>query len=163
MKLKVTLNDTMSDVDISAANGSASASIDGREISFDYSQPEPNVYLVRDGNEIREFYVAPDGQTLSVRGRDFAVEVIDPKNATVGGAGSGSTDGVVEIKTAMPGKVVKLVAAVGATIESGDPVIVVEAMKMQNEMRSPKSGVVREIRFAEGDTVAAGDVLAVIE
>ena len=63
----------------------------------------------------------------------------------------------------MPGKVVRLVANTGDQVEKGDPVLVVEAMKMQNDLKAPKSGVVKEIRVQEGATVSAGDVLAVIE
>jgi biotin carboxyl carrier protein len=63
----------------------------------------------------------------------------------------------------MPGKVVRIVAEVGQEVKTGDSIIVVEAMKMQNEMKSPKDGVVKEIRAEVGATVNAGDVLAVIE
>ena len=52
---------------------------------------------------------------------------------------------------------------IGAEIKHGESVLVVEAMKMQNEMKSPKDGIVKEIRFSEGETVNAGDVLAIIE
>ena len=63
----------------------------------------------------------------------------------------------------MPGKVVRILKAVGDEVAKGDGVIVVEAMKMQNEMKSPKDGVIKEIRVAESDTVGAGDILVVIE
>ena len=72
-------------------------------------------------------------------------------------------EGVVEIKTMMPGKVVRLLKVKGDTVEKGEAVLVVEAMKMQNDLKAPKAGVVREIRVEEGSTVSAGDVLAVIE
>ena len=63
----------------------------------------------------------------------------------------------------MPGKVVRILVEAGATVEQGDGILVVEAMKMQNELRSPKSGVVKELRAKEGATVGAGDILATIE
>ena len=63
----------------------------------------------------------------------------------------------------MPGKLVRVLVETGAPVKQGEGVLVVEAMKMQNEMKSPKDGNVKEIRFAEGATVNAGDVLAVIE
>ncbi|MBK6587173.1 MAG: hypothetical protein IPG22_02470 [Acidobacteria bacterium] len=63
----------------------------------------------------------------------------------------------------MPGKVVRVLVAQGDTVQKGDGVVVVEAMKMQNEMKSPKDGVIAAIKAAEGDTVGAGDVLVVIE
>ena len=63
----------------------------------------------------------------------------------------------------MPGKVVRVQTESGATVQKGAGVIVVEAMKMQNEMKSPRDGVVVSIKVKPGDTVNAGDVLAVIE
>ena len=63
----------------------------------------------------------------------------------------------------MPGKVVRVQIEKGASVEKGAGVVVVEAMKMQNEMKSPRDGVVVSINVKPGDTVNAGDVLAVIE
>jgi len=63
----------------------------------------------------------------------------------------------------MPGKVVRILVEAGAEIKTGDGVIIVEAMKMQNELKARKDGVVKEIRFSEGSTVNAGDVLVIIE
>jgi biotin carboxyl carrier protein len=62
----------------------------------------------------------------------------------------------------MPGKIVRVLVEIGAEVEAGAGVVVVEAMKMQNEMKSPKSGVVVSINAETGATVNAGDVLAVI-
>jgi biotin carboxyl carrier protein len=63
----------------------------------------------------------------------------------------------------MPGKIVRVLAEAGETVAAGAGIIVVEAMKMQNEMKAPKAGMVVSINAAEGATVNAGDVLAVIE
>ena len=63
----------------------------------------------------------------------------------------------------MPGKVVRILAQQGAQVESGQGVLVIEAMKMQNELKSAKKGVVRKIMVKEGATANSGDVLAVVE
>jgi biotin carboxyl carrier protein len=63
----------------------------------------------------------------------------------------------------MPGKVVRVLVEAGASVEAGDGLVVVEAMKMQNELKSPKGGTVVEIRAGAGATVNAGDVLVVVE
>jgi biotin carboxyl carrier protein len=63
----------------------------------------------------------------------------------------------------MPGKVVRVLVSVGDPVEPGQGLIVVEAMKMQNEMKSPKAGIVVEIKTKDGATVAAGEILVVIE
>jgi len=71
--------------------------------------------------------------------------------------------GPVEVRAQMPGKVVKLLIEKGAKVQAGQGLIVVEAMKMQNEMRSPKDGVIAKINVAEGAAVAAGQPLIVVE
>ena len=85
--------------------------------------------------------------------------IIDPKRLRSAGDNHDHMDGRAEIKTAMPGKVVRILVESGAEVAKGDGIIVVEAMKMQNELKSPKDGIVREIRAADGDTVNAGEVL----
>ena len=73
------------------------------------------------------------------------------------------TDGPVTLKASMPGRVVRLLVEKGDAVAIHQSVLVVEAMKMQNEIKSPKDGQVRELRVSPGDTVAVGDVLAIIE
>ncbi len=74
-----------------------------------------------------------------------------------------SLAGPVEIRSQMPGKVVRLLVRAGDPVQAGQGVIVVEAMKMQNEMKSPKDGTVKQVHVEEGATVAAGQTLVVIE
>ena len=63
----------------------------------------------------------------------------------------------------MPGKVVRVLATAGAEVEAGEGILVVEAMKMQNELKSPKKGRLQKVTVSEGAAVNAGDVLAVVE
>jgi pyruvate carboxylase subunit B len=63
----------------------------------------------------------------------------------------------------MPGKVVRLLVREGDDVEPGRSIAVVEAMKMQNELKSPKKGIVRKLLVDEGDTVNAGEVLAIVD
>lgn len=79
------------------------------------------------------------------------------------GARKTAASGPVEIRAQMPGRIIKLLVTTGATVHAGQGIIVVEAMKMQNEMKSPKDGLVSEIRVREGSTVAAGGTMMVIE
>ncbi len=69
----------------------------------------------------------------------------------------------MKIKAPMPGKVVRVLAGVGTQVELGQSVIVIEAMKMQNELKAPKNGVVKKINVAEGAAVDAGQALAEVE
>lgn len=144
------------------------AEIDGRSYEIEVSEPEPNVFLLKNDNKIYEIYVSPNDNSdeplkVKIGTQDFEINIIDSKKLRGISAGDIATDGVVEIKTAMPGKIVRVLLEKDAEVKIGEGVIVVEAMKMQNEMKSPKDGVIREIKFNEGDTVNAGDVLVIIE
>lgn len=99
---------------------------------------------------------------LMVNGRSMAIEVFDPRDLRAGARGT-SHQGRQEITAQMPGKIVRLLVEPGDSVEAGQGLIVVEAMKMQNEMKSPKAGTVAEVRAKPGATVAAGEVLLAIE
>ena len=168
MKFKAEAGENTHDVEIVRSGDQLFARVDDHEYHLEVSQPEPNVFLFKENGKIHEFFVAPrtsPDTPLFVSGRNGEVEVklIDPKRLRGASAGGGTADGIVEIKTMMPGKVVRIIAKPGDQVEKGDPVLVVEAMKMQNDLKSPKAGIVKEIRVGQGSTVAAGDVLAVIE
>ncbi len=100
---------------------------------------------------------------VGIRGRSYAVTIVDPKRLRSGQNSDRHHHGVAEIRAPMPGKVVRVQIEVGTTVEKGTGVVVVEAMKMQNEMKAPREGVVVSINVKAGDTVNAGDVLAVVE
>ena len=125
---------------------------------------EPGVYSVL--LEGRSFEVrtigAQHGLSVEAGGRRFAVEVRDPRNASrQSRAATGS--GRQRISAPMPGKVVRLLVREGDTVDIGQGLIVVEAMKMQNEMKASRTGRVVEVCVRDGDTVTAGDTLVVLE
>lgn len=70
--------------------------------------------------------------------------------------------GASVVEAPMPGKILKISVAVGASVSSGDVLLILEAMKMENEISAPAGGTVREIRAREGDSVNTGDVLIVL-
>jgi multidrug efflux pump subunit AcrA (membrane-fusion protein) len=112
------------------------------------------VLLLVPGNGLGELLVVLGGRTIgaTVNGR---------RSAHTEGARHG--DGQVTIVAPMPGRVVRVLAAAGDEVEARQPVIVVEAMKMENELRAPRAGRIREIVVAPGTSVEAGRILAVIE
>jgi multidrug efflux pump subunit AcrA (membrane-fusion protein) len=102
------------------------------------------------------------GELLVVlSGRTIGATVNGRRSAHAVGARHG--DGQVTIVAPMPGRVVRVLAAAGDAVEARQPVIVVEAMKMENELRAPRAGRIREIVVAPGTSVEAGRILAVIE
>jgi biotin carboxyl carrier protein len=92
-----------------------------------------------------------------------AIKIADPKRLRGALAFGAHGDGAARIIAPMPGKVVRVLVEVGESIEAGAGIAVVEAMKMQNELKSPKSGTVLTINAEVGATVNGGDLLAVIE
>lgn len=163
MKLQAKINGEKLDVEIVEQDGKTRALVGDREYELEVSQPEPGIFALRNGHKMAEAFVSPDGKQVVIGGHEFEVEIADPKRLRGAGTDHEHGDGVAEIKTAMPGKVVRILVEVGTEVEKGDGVIVVEAMKMQNEMKSPKTGTVTKINASEGDTVNAGDILVVIE
>ena len=100
---------------------------------------------------------------VSVGAREYDVTLTDPKHLRGAGVAHVSDAGRAQVTAPMPGKVVRVLVEAGQEVEAGAGLVVVEAMKMQNELKSPKAGTVTELRAEPGATVNAGDVLAVIE
>ena len=104
------------------------------------------------------------GFDAQVEGQVYAVSLSDPKRLRGAQAsGAHSAEGAAEIVAPMPGKIVRVLVAQGAQVEAGEGLVVVEAMKMQNEMKSPKAGTVASLHAEVGATVNAGDVLVIVE
>lgn len=167
MKLQAHFDDRTHEIEVMRVGARVFARVDDREYELVASEPEPNVYLLKHNGRIHEFYVSPSQpgspQIVSSQERDVEVTLIDPKRLRGSAGAGGAADGLAEIRTMMPGKLVRIIANEGDEVQKGDAIVVVEAMKMQNDLKSPKDGVVKEIRINEGSTVSAGDVLAVIE
>jgi biotin carboxyl carrier protein len=112
------------------------------------------------GRSYRVIPGAPGG--LVVNGKPLTVEVFDARSLRAR-KGGGTTQGPKPIAAAMPGKVIRVLVAQGDTVEVGQGLVVVEAMKMQNEMKSPKAGRVVEIRTHANAAVVAGEILLVVD
>ena len=103
------------------------------------------------------------GSAVHVAGERFEYEFQDPRSLRSRRARGDSADGPKPIKAPMPGRVVRILVQPDTQVEAHQGIIVIEAMKMQNELKSPKAGRVVEIRVEPGATVVVGEVLAVID
>ena len=136
-------------------------SVDGRMLAVDVRFLEPGVMsLVVDG---RQFRCILDGDAVVINGRRYGFEVEDPRSLQGRRGVGGGAQGPRPVKAPMPGRVVRLLVEVGDEVVEGQGVVVIEAMKMQNELRASKAGRVAKVSVAVGDTVGAGDVLVVVE
>jgi biotin carboxyl carrier protein len=134
--------------------------VDAIERDFSIEPLVPGSYSVLIGD--RSYHVVAAGGAVRVNGRAFQVEVFDPREMR-GRKNAAAGEGRQKIVAMMPGKVVRVLVAQGDAVEAGQGLVVVEAMKMQNEMKSPKAGRVIEVKTRPEATVAAGEVLMVIE
>jgi biotin carboxyl carrier protein len=168
VKLKVIAGEREEDLLLKLEEGRVLAEIGNRVYTLDVRETEPDSYLFFLKTNVHECRVneRPSSKNtfdVTIRGRSYEVRIVDPKRLRSGQNSDRHHHGVTEIVAPMPGKVVRVQTETGASVEKGAGVIVVEAMKMQNEMKSPRAGVVVSINVKPGDTVNAGDVLAVIE
>ena len=145
------------------------ATIDGRRYELEAHETEAGAFLLLADGRVYECRAKRAGAEASgtcevqIGDEIFRVSLFDPKRLR-GARGAGAeASGRAQVTASMPGKVVRVLVAVGATVEAGEGLVVVEAMKMQNELKSPKSGTVVEVRADPGATFNAGDVLVVVE
>jgi biotin carboxyl carrier protein len=140
--------------------------LDGQPIQANAVQIAPNVFsilIAGQSHEIRIAQTAAGKLTLQAGSNEFSAEVLDLRAWRGRRHGAIEAEGRQEIVAPMPGKIIRLLVDAGAKVEAGQGLIVVEAMKMQNEIRSPKSGTVERIFAKEGQPVNAGEVLAWID
>lgn len=166
MKYEVRISGKTHIVELERRADGWQASIEGESgITADVADVAPNMISVLVSGRSHEVYVTPSsgGQLqLHIGGLEFLAEVIDPRSWRGRRHGSAEAEGRQQIVAPMPGKVVRLLVKAGDAVEAGQGLFVVEAMKMQNEIRSPKSGTVERVVVAEGQAVNAGEVLCVV-
>jgi biotin carboxyl carrier protein len=137
--------------------------LDGKPISADAAEIAPHTLSILLDGQSHEIHVTPsaDGTLkLQIGAQEFTAEVVDPRAWSGRRHGSVEAEGRQQIVAPMPGKVVRLLVKPGDHVEAGQGLLVVEAMKMQNEIRSPKSGTVERVLAQEGQPVNAGEILA---
>lgn len=106
---------------------------------------------------------AGDAYTATVNGKSFTVKVAEGTVAPAAAAAPAASGNAVPLPSPLPGTVVKIAVAEGDEVAEGDVILVIEAMKMETEIKAPKAGIVREISVTQSQVVAAGDTLAMIE
>ena len=167
MKYEVEIDGSRRTIEIkSFADGRLNATVDGREIACEVLRPASGMYLFvsDDSNHVYELQVeeGKDGSAnVTVDGARLTTRVIDPKHRSR--TAEQGASGRQQILSPMPGKVVRLMVATGDEVKHGQGVIVIEAMKMQNELKSPKDGIVSQVAVSEGQTVAASQALITID
>jgi biotin carboxyl carrier protein len=140
-------------------------SLDGQLLDADAVEIAPYTLSLLLNGESHEIRVTPaaDG-TLKIHTglHEFSAEVVDPRAWSGRRHAHAELEGRQQVLAPMPGKVIRVLVKVGDTVEAGQGLLVVEAMKMQNEIRSPKTGTVERLLAKEGQPVNAGETLCIV-
>jgi biotin carboxyl carrier protein len=130
-------------------------------LTLDVRETEPGIYSVTHEGRSVTVTMGENGWAEAA-GRVFQTEVTDPRNATAG-KGAAGRGGQIKLTSPMPGKVIRILVQAGDAVTAGQGLVVVEAMKMQNEMKAPRDAKVVAIKTQETATVGAGEVLLILE
>ena len=139
--------------------------IDGRTVHVDAAKSGKTIYsIIEDGKQFEVIIDenGPHGFDVLVGGQLFHLEARDERSRLLAASAKAVVTGPQRVEAEMPGKVVKIVAPVGTAVAEGQGVVILEAMKMENEIKSPFEGTITELGVAEGQTVESGALLFVI-
>jgi biotin carboxyl carrier protein len=164
MKIELEIDGQLIEGAFTLSDGAAQLTFGGATREAQVSEPEPGMFTVIINDHVYrcELETSPDGAVeVVVNGKRIPVAARDKKHLR--GQAGADASGQVKLSAMMPGKVVRVLLNAGDEVAAHQGVMVVEAMKMQNEVQSPKAGKIAEIKVAEGQTVNAGETLAVIE
>lgn len=166
MKYEILVEDNAHQVEIERTAKGYDCLVDGEPFNLDVVMTARDVLsIIHNGRHYetkREYSLR--GETHILAGSErFSVEVRDPRSLHSRRAAAAGAAGPSKINAPMPGKIIRLLVAEGDEIEAGKGLLVVEAMKMQNEIKATKKGKVTKIAVQEGAAVNAGDLLAIVE
>jgi len=141
-------------------------SVDGNEFLVDGKKTGRTNYSLIVDNRSFEIEVdnTDDEYRVLVDGRNYRIHLVDERRVRIGSAHAGvELQGRQSVSVPMPGKIIAVLVSEGDAVDKSQGLVIVEAMKMENEVRSPIAGVVKEIKVKPGDTVEDGAVLIVVE
>lgn len=166
MKLKAAIDDHACEIELRSDGARFTLVLDdGREVEADIVAARPGRYSLLVGTRVLDLPVERDAEgrfTVWLAGERRAVGIRDPRRYIRDPAALAG-DGPSIVTAAMPGKVVEVLVSPGDEVETGQGLLVVEAMKMQNEIKSPRSGRVASVAVEAGGSVNPGAALITIE
>lgn len=148
------------------SEGHYELSIEGQTIQVDAAASGPTIYsIIEDGRQFEAMVEekGAHGFDVLIAGQLLHLEAVDERTKLLAGSAAPIAEGKQAIEAEMPGKVVKISVAVGAEVREGQGIVILEAMKMENEIPSPINGTVTELGVEEGATVEGGALLFVVE
>jgi biotin carboxyl carrier protein len=164
VKLQVKIGGKTRDVEVSRKGGESRWLLDGRAMDVDAVEVETGAYSILLEGKAYEVHVEPaaDGLRIHVGDEEFTAAIVDPREWQGRHGHAVEVEGRLQILAPMSGKIVRVLVKQGDPVQAGQGIVVVEAMKMQNEVKSRKTGTVERVMASEGTTVNAGEILAVV-
>jgi acetyl/propionyl-CoA carboxylase alpha subunit len=165
VKLELRCGQEQLSVEIPDASDRSRVIVGGRELPCDWARLPDGRYSLILANRVYDLSVDLDSDSCLVDGRSGAhqFQIIDPRRLRRHRPLDDGQAGLQRINAEMPGKVVRLLVKAGDQVRFDQGLLVLEAMKMQNEIRAPKSGVVKEVGVQDGRAVNTGDFLISLE
>jgi biotin carboxyl carrier protein len=165
LKLRAVLDNHDCEVVIENLDGKLRVTVDGQSYSPEVNKLAQSSYLLINDHRVYDCRVEGKSRErfeVTVNKHVYGISIVDPRRLRTDENSDRHHYGSTEIAAQMPGKVVRVLVESGAEVEKGASIVVVEAMKMQNEMKTPRAGVVLSLNVAPGDTVTSGEVLATV-
>src|ERR1700728_1327844 len=164
VKLQIEIAGKKRQVELARANERAIWTIDRQLLEADAVALSSGPYSILINGKSFEVRVESFGAELRAitAGLDFSVAIHDERGWRRNRGGSVEAEGRQQVLAPMPGKIVRVLVSAGDSVRAGQGLLVVEAMKMQNEIRAPKSGTIDRVRVVEGQTVNAGQVVVIV-
>jgi biotin carboxyl carrier protein len=151
-----------------APTGEMTCLVDGRPIKINAQTLAPGILsLLTADPPTRQFRcildTSSEGDAVLINGRRIPFTLDDPRSLRTRRNAAAGTDGPKAIKAPMSGRIVRVLVNIGDEVTAQQGLIVIEAMKMQNELKSPKAGRIVRVAAREGETVQSGDILVIVE
>jgi biotin carboxyl carrier protein len=164
VKLQIEIAGKKRQVEHAQAGERAIWTIDGQRLEADAIAVSPGIYSILLSGKSFQVRIERLGAELRAitAGRDLSVVIQDEREWRRNRGGNVEAEGRQQVLAPMPGKIVRLLVSAGDSVRAGQGLLVVEAMKMQNEIRAPKSGTIDRVRVVEGQTVNAGEVVVIV-
>ena len=165
MKLKAVVDNHKCEVVIENLDGQLHVSVDGQSYTPEVHKLAEASYLLINDHRVYNCRVECKSRErfeVKLNKHAHAVSIVDPRRLRTDENSDRHHAGPTEITAQMPGKVVRVLVERGAEVAKGAGIVIVEAMKMQNEMKTPRAGIVLSLNVAPGDIVNAGEVLATV-
>jgi biotin carboxyl carrier protein len=165
MLYEVTIDGRDHHLQLDLVDGGWRCRLDGFLVTVEVALNRPNVlfFLMNGKSYDLKRELTATGMNIWVGSVPYEARIRDPRSLRGRKDGAGDDLSPRKLVAPMPGKVVRILIRESAEVEAGQGIVIVEAMKMQNEIKSPKKGILQKLLAAEGSNVNAGDVLAIVE